>query len=288
MNQRGFGRLIRIGHECSLVRSAQSFSLRTMITPLIIHGAAGRMGRRLLALAAEQPLAFRLLGGVDKQGGTVAALGIVSDAPVLTALPVEPGAVVIDFSHHSTFAAVTAHCAKHHMALVSGTTGIAPNDLAAGLAQVATAAPAMHAMNYSVGVNVVFQMAARMAQTLGEDYDIEIVEAHHNQKVDAPSGTAFGIADAITEATGRTRADLVQGRDGQVGKRRRGEIGVHALRMGDVVGDHTAYFVGNGERIMLGHMAHSRDIFVSGALRAATWMHGKAPGRYAMKDVLGL
>lgn len=259
-----------------------------MSTPLIIHGAAGRMGRRLLALAAERPELYRIVAGVDQKPGTLRDLGVAVDAPVLAKLPAEPGAVVIDFSHHSSFAGVTAHCATHGMGLVSGTTGIAPADLDAGLARVATAAPAMHAMNYSVGVNLVFQIAARIAATLGEDYDIEIVEAHHNQKVDAPSGTAFGIADAITAATGRTRADLVHGREGQVGKRRRGEIGVHALRMGDVVGDHTAYFVGNGERVCLGHLAHSRDIFASGALRAAGWMQGKAAGRYAMKDVLGL
>jgi 4-hydroxy-tetrahydrodipicolinate reductase len=196
--------------------------------------------------------------------------------------------VVIDFSHHSVFPAVTAHCAAHGMGLVSGTTGVAPADLERGLATVSAKAPAMHAMNYSVGVNVVFGIAARIAATLGTDYDIEIVEAHHNQKVDAPSGTAFGIADAIGAATGRTRANLVHGREGQVGKRVKGEIGMHALRLGDVVGDHTVYYVGNGERIMLGHLAHSRDIFVQGALRAAAWIHGKAPGRYAMKDVLGL
>jgi 4-hydroxy-tetrahydrodipicolinate reductase len=259
-----------------------------MSTPLIIHGAAGRMGRRLLALAAERPETFSIVAGVDQQGGSVRDLGVAVDAPVLKALPAHPGAVVIDFSHHSTFAAVTAHCAEHGMGLVSGTTGIAPADLDAGLQRVASKAACMHAMNYSVGVNVVFQIAARIAETLGDDYDIEIVEAHHNQKVDAPSGTAFGIADAITAATGRTRADLVHGREGQVGKRRKGEIGMHALRMGDVVGDHTAYYVGNGERIMLGHLAHNRDIFASGALRAAAWTTGRKPGRYAMKDVLGL
>jgi len=259
-----------------------------MTVPLIIHGAAGRMGRRLLALAAEKPETFTIVAGVDQKAGLVRDLGVDSDAPVLARLPAQAGAVVIDFSHHSTFAGVTAHCAANGMGLVSGTTGIEPAALAAGLATVAAKGPCMHAMNYSVGVNLVFQVAARIAAALGEDYDIEIVEAHHNQKVDAPSGTAFGIADAITAATGRTREDLVHGREGQVGRRRKGEIGMHALRMGDVVGDHTAYFVGNGERVTLGHLAHSRDIFASGALRAAAWIAGKAPGRYAMKDVLGL
>ena len=258
-----------------------------MTTPIIMNGANGRMGRAILALAAADP-AFRIVAGVNRHQGSVRELGIASAAPILDAMPVEPGAVVIDFSHHSAFPALAAHCAAHGMALVSGTTGIAPDVLDQTLAAATTRIPALHALNMSIGVNVVFQTAARLAQALGPDYDIEIVEAHHNQKRDAPSGTAYGIADAILAATGRTRADLVPGRDGEPGPRRTGEIGIHALRMGDVVGDHTAYFVGNGERIMLGHLAHSRDIFARGALRAAAWIAGKAPGRYRMADVLGL
>ena len=257
-------------------------------TRIIVNGAAGRMGRRILSLASERPNEFAIVAGVDRTPGTLRDLGVASDAPVVAQLPSERGAVVIDFSHHSAFFATALHCANHGQALVSGTTGIDPAVLDSGLSAAAKAVPAMHAMNYSVGVNVVFQIAAQMAKTLGPDYDIEIVEAHHNQKVDAPSGTAYGIADAITAATGRTRNDLVHGREGQVGKRRPGEIGMHALRLGDVVGDHSVYFVGNGERILLGHVAHSRDIFAGGALRAAAWISGRGPGRYAMKDVLGL
>jgi 4-hydroxy-tetrahydrodipicolinate reductase len=256
-------------------------------TPIIMHGAAGRMGQRILSLAAADP-AFAIVAGVDQQAGSLRALGVPSDAPLHTALPAMPGAVVIDFSHHTVFAAVAAHCAAHGMALVSGTTGVDPAVADAALAPAATRVPVLHAMNMSVGVNVVLGVAAKLAQTLGLDYDIEIVEAHHHHKKDAPSGTAFAIADAITSATGRSRADLVHGREGDVGARRRGEIGMHSLRMGDVVGDHTAYFVGNGERIMLGHLAHSRDIFAGGALRAAAWIHGRAAGRYRMADVLGL
>ncbi len=256
--------------------------------PIIMHGAAGRMGRAILALALAEPARFRVVAGVDRQAGTLRALGLDSDAPVLTALPAETGAVVIDFSHHSTFAAVAAHCAAHGMGLASGTTGIAPTVLDASLSAAADRAAVLHAMNMSVGVNVVFQVAAQIAKTLGLTYDIEIVEAHHHHKKDAPSGTAFGIADAITSATGRTRADLVHGREGDVGARRQGEIGMHALRMGDVVGDHTVYFVGGGERITLGHVAHNRDIFAQGALRAAAFLGSARPGRYRMADVLGL
>ncbi|MBA3847636.1 MAG: 4-hydroxy-tetrahydrodipicolinate reductase, partial [Planctomycetes bacterium] len=258
-----------------------------MPVPLIVNGAAGRMGGRIIALALERPQEFRVVAGVDQKAGTLRALGHASDAPVHDQLPNERGAVVIDFSHHTAFYGLAQKCGAAGMPLVSGTTGIPPAQLEDGLAAAAKSVAAMHAMNYSVGVNVVFQVAAQIAKTLGLDYDIEVVEAHHNQKKDAPSGTAYGITDAICAATGRTRSDLVQGREGQVGARRRGEIGVHALRMGDVVGDHTAYFVGNGERIMLGHLAHNRDIFAGGALRAAAFVHGRAPGRYHMRDVLG-
>jgi len=259
-----------------------------MITPLIVNGAAGRMGRRILALASERPSEFCIVAGVDQKPGSVRDLGVAVDAPVVVEIPAERGAVVIDFSHHSAFAKVASRCAANGLALVSGTTGIEPGTLDAALAVACSAVPAMHAMNYSVGVNVVFQTAAQLAKVLGPEYDIEIVEGHHNQKVDAPSGTAYGIADAILAATGRTRANLVHGREGQVGKRVKGEIGMHALRLGDVVGDHSVYFVGNGERILLGHVAHNRDIFAGGALRAAAWIVGKPPKRYAMKDVLGL
>ncbi len=255
--------------------------------PIVVHGAAGRMGSRILTLAAADP-AYRVVAGVDKVKGRLRDLGIPSDAPLLVEMPVEKGAVVIDFSHHATFKGLSEHCARHHMGLVSGTTGISPNELEECISASSRTAAVLYAPNMSVGVNVVFRVAAQIARTLGLDYDIEVVEAHHNQKVDAPSGTAFGITDAICAATHRTRNDLVHGRKGQTGARTKGEIGVHALRMGDVVGDHTAYFVGNGERVILSHVAHSRDIFVKGALRAAAFIHRQKPGRYTMDHVLGL
>ena len=267
--------------------SSQRLAGNGVPTPIIIHGAAGRMGSRILTLAAADP-AFRIVAGVDKVKGRLRDLGVPSDAPLLVEMPTDKGAVVIDFSHHSTFKGLAEHCAKHHQGLVSGTTGMSPNELEEGVVAVAKTAAVLHAPNMSVGVNVVFRVAAQIARTLGIEYDIEVVEAHHNQKVDAPSGTAYGITDAICAATHRTRSDLVNGRQGQTGARRKGEIGVHALRMGDVVGDHTVNFVGNGERIVLSHVAHSRDIFVRGALRAATFIHKQKPGRYSMDHVLGL
>jgi 4-hydroxy-tetrahydrodipicolinate reductase len=258
-----------------------------MAIDLIMNGAAGRMGKTILGLAAADPR-FSIVGGVDRDAGSLRTLGVASDAPVLTAVPAKKGAVVIDFSHHAAFAALVRHCAEHGMGLVSGTTGVEPGEHGRLLDDAAKKVPVLSAPNMAVGVNVVFRMAGLLAKALGPDYDIEIVEAHHNQKVDAPSGTALGIADAILAATGRTRKDLVDGRSGHVGARRKGEIGMHALRMGDVVGDHTAYFVGGGERILLGHVAHSREIFARGALRAAAFIAGAKPGRYGMADVLGI
>ena len=258
-----------------------------MTTELIMHGAAGRMGQRILSLADEDA-AFNVVAGVDRESGQLSDLGLKIDKPLLDALPAQQGAVVIDFSHATATPAVIEHCAKNGMPIAIGTTGIEPAELNGMLDEAAKSIPVLAAPNMSVGVNLVFQVAAQIAKTLGIEYDIEVVEAHHHHKVDAPSGTAYGITDAICEATGRTRSDLVHGREGNTGARTKGEIGVHALRMGDVVGDHSAYFVGNGERVVLSHVAHSRDIFALGALRAAAFLGQAKPGRYTMKDVLGL
>jgi 4-hydroxy-tetrahydrodipicolinate reductase len=259
-----------------------------MPTSIIMHGARGRMGQRILSLALDDSERFTVAGGVDLEAGSLRDLGLPCDAPIHDHLPVAPGQVVIDFSHADAAPGVIAHCAEHGMPLVLATTGLDPAGLENQLTPAATKTALLWAPNMSLGVNLVFAVAARIAQTLGLDYDVEIVEAHHHHKVDAPSGTAYGIADAIARATGRGRSDMVHGREGMVGARPRGEIGMHALRMGDVVGEHTAYFCGNGERIALSHMAHTRDIFAAGALRAAAWLDGRDPGRYGMDDVLGL
>lgn len=256
-------------------------------TPLIMHGACGRMGQRILSLAATSG-DFDIVAGVDREAGFLRDLGIASEAPIAQQLPAQRGAVVIDFSHAAATPALIKACAERGMPLAIGTTGIEPTILDTLLAQAATQIPVLWAPNMSVGVNVVIATAARLAQALGDGYDIEIVEAHHHHKVDAPSGTALGIADAIAAVTGRSRADYSNGRSGHCGARQSNEIGIHALRMGDVVGDHTVYFVGNGERILLGHVAHNRDIFAQGALRAARFLAQAKPGRYTMADVLGL
>jgi 4-hydroxy-tetrahydrodipicolinate reductase len=140
----------------------------------------------------------------------------------------------------------------------------------------------------SLGVNLLFKIAGEVAKKLGDDYDIEIVEAHHRFKKDAPSGTAAGLADAILEATGKPRDSLVYDRHGDDVQRKRGEIGMHSLRIGDEVGRHTAHFATLGERLELTHVATNRDTFVHGALRAAQWIAQQKPGRYAVADMLGL
>ena len=271
--------------------SSNSSAVVAKPVPIVVHGSGGRMGQRILALAAADPQ-FRIVAGVARKAGKVSDYGIDSDAPVLTSLPEAQAetlrTVVIDFSHPGALPGLAAACAEARHGLVSGTTGIVPADLDRAFAAVSGTVPVLWAPNTSLGVNVVFKLAAQLAKALGEDYDIELVEAHHNQKKDAPSGTALGIADAILHATGRTRADLVHGREGQVGARKKNEIGMHALRLGDVVGEHSAYFCGNGERITLTHQAHSRDVFARGALRAAAFIARAKPGRYTMADVLGL
>lgn len=260
-----------------------------MPTPLYMAGAAGRMGQTIAGLALADPERYTLRGGYDRDSGSFAQLGDAgAQVPIAAELPQENGAVIIDFTHASVTPGIIAHCRQHRMPLVIGTTGIERHTLEEMLTEAGQDIPILAAPNMSVGVNVVFAMAAKIAQALGEDYDIEIVEAHHHHKVDAPSGTAFGIADAIADATGRTRADYEYGREGHTGAREQGKIGVHALRMGDVVGDHTAWFVGNGERVTLGHQAHDRSIFARGALRAAAFLHQQTPGVYRMADVLGI
>jgi 4-hydroxy-tetrahydrodipicolinate reductase len=171
--------------------------------------------------------------------------------------------------------------------MVVGTTGLQDQDHAA-IDRAAAGIAILQAPNMSLGVNLLFKIAGEVAKKLGDDYDIEIVEGHHRFKKDAPSGTAMGLADAILKSTGKSRDALVYDRHGDEAVRKRGDIGMHALRIGDEVGRHTAYFAALGERLELTHVATNRDTFVHGALRAAKWLAGQKPGRYAIADVLGL
>jgi 4-hydroxy-tetrahydrodipicolinate reductase len=261
-----------------------------------VVGCSGRMGRTLLRLLAANP-ECAISGGSEAPGapaigqdiGVLAGLGdlgmAVGDDPV--ALFARSDAV-IDFTTPTASAAHADVAARTGVALIVGTTGLNETQLAA-IGHAAARTAIVHAPNMSMGVNVMLALVTRAAAVLDADYDIEIVEMHHRHKVDAPSGTALALGRAA--ATGRTvDLDTVaqKVRDGITGPRRRGDIGFATLRGGDVAGDHTVIFAGDGERIELTHKASSREVFARGAIKAALWARGKPPGLYAMTDVLGL
>jgi 4-hydroxy-tetrahydrodipicolinate reductase len=264
---------------------------------ITIVGAAGRMGRRLMALTAEDP-DLTLVGAVDvaaahfadQDAGELAGVGQL-DVPVVAALDAELLAksdAVVDFSApHESLALVQAAVAAG-VAYVLGTTGHTPEQKAAIEAAGAKGRLVM-APNFSVGVNTLFVLVEQAAKILGDDYDIEIVEMHHNKKKDAPSGTAERLGEIAAAAREYDyQTETTHGRQGLVGARPKREIGMHSLRGGDVVGDHTVTFATGGERLELSHKASSRDTFASGALRAAKFAATAAPGIYDMKAVLGL
>ncbi len=261
-----------------------------------IVGCAGRMGRMLLKTVLETD-GVTLGGGTERPDSTL----LDSDLGVLAGLnPVglTPGTdaaalfaacdVVIDFTSPAATVAHARLAVEHGTALVVGTTGMTAEDIVP-LEQAGATVPVVHAPNMSVGVNLLFALTEQVAATLGEEFDIEIVEMHHRHKVDAPSGTALGLGRAA--AAGRDvdlEAASVRVRDGVTGPRETGTIGFATLRGGDVVGDHTVIFAAEGERVELTHKASNRSIFARGAVRAAKWCEGRKPGLYAMRDVLGL
>jgi 4-hydroxy-tetrahydrodipicolinate reductase len=236
-------------------------------------GAAGRMGRAVCA-AAEQRQEVTIAAGVDV-GETIEPAVAASE-------------VVIDFSHSDATERNCAVCARMRKPLVIGTTGQSAEQLRA-IQLAAAEIPIVLAANFSVGVNVLFWLTRQAAELLGREFDLEIVEAHHRLKKDAPSGTAKRLAEILCEVRRLDYEEHVaHGREGMLGERAADEIGVHAIRGGDVVGDHTVIFAGRGERLELTHKASSRETFAAGALRAAQWIVGKPAGRYSMEDVLGL
>ncbi|HTW94020.1 MAG TPA: 4-hydroxy-tetrahydrodipicolinate reductase [Tepidisphaeraceae bacterium] len=262
------------------------------MTKLAITGAAGRMGRRLVALARADR-AVELVAAIERaedeaqarDAGEIAGIGPIG-LPITFDLKPTPD-VLIDFTTPSSTRHWLKTCRDRKIAMVIGTTGLAEKDHAA--IDVAAADIAiLQSPNMSLGVNLLFKLVADVARRLGEDYDIEIVEGHHRHKKDAPSGTAMGLADAILAAVGQDRSALVFGRHGEDAKRKKGEIGMHSLRMGDEIGRHCVYFAAEGERLELGHVATNRDTFVFGALRAAKWLANRPPGRYTVADVLDL
>lgn len=263
---------------------------------IVVTGASGRMGQMLVTLVAQSDRA-NLVGAVERQGhdwvgqdiGT--AMGGAAIGVVVTDQPLDAFAqaqAVIDFTTPTAtleFAALAAQARAVH---VIGTTGMSDEQIAQ-LEPAARHAVIIRAGNMSLGVNLLVQLTRKVAAALDEDFDIEVIEAHHNQKVDAPSGTALMLGQAAAEGRGVSLADVSDsGRDGITGARVRGHIGFSAIRGGDIVGEHDVMFAGAGERIVLRHMATDRAVFARGALKAALWGQTKPPGEYDMLDVLGL
>ncbi|MEY4386107.1 MAG: hypothetical protein RLY20_1390 [Verrucomicrobiota bacterium] len=243
------------------------------MTKVIINGSKGRMGQALLNCAARMP-EIEIVGAID-QGDDLGAIIAKCDA-------------VIEFSFHSATLGVAQLCAQYKKALVVGTTGHSDKDKAE-IGMLKAEIPMVIATNYSTGVNTLFWLTRKAAEILGPSFDLEVVEMHHRLKKDAPSGTATTLLEILGDVRKvQLDQELRHGRKGIVGERTNSEIGIHAIRGGDVVGDHTVIFAANGERVELTHKASSRDTFANGALRAATWVVKQKPGLYDMQDVLGL
>jgi len=266
------------------------------MTDVVVCGVAGRMGQRLASLILESD-DLNLVGGTEAPGheaigkdlGEVIGrprLGLgVSDS--LTEV-VDPARVVIDFTLPEATLEAAAVCAAKAKAMVVGTTGLSEAQLAE-FRRLVEPIPCVFAPNYSTAMNLLFKLVEAAARILGEEYDVEVVEAHHRFKVDAPSGTALRLAEKAAEGLERNLSEVaVHGREGIVGERTRQEIGLHAIRAGDLTGDHTVLFGAPGECLELRHRATSRDAFAQGALRAVRFVAPAAPRLYSMWDVLGI
>lgn len=249
------------------------FCQSSLVTRIIINGSKGRMGQALLACAGNHS-GLQVVASVDVGDDLVSLLPQAD--------------TVIDFSHHDATATVASLCALAGKALVIGTTG--HNEVEkASIRAAALKIPMVWASNYSTGVTTLFWLTRKAAEILGPSFDLEVLEMHHRLKKDAPSGTATTLLEILGEVRKvQLNEALRHGRQGIVGERTASEIGIHAIRGGDVVGDHTVIFAATGERVELTHKASSRDTFANGALRASDWVVGRPPGIYDMQDVLGL
>ena len=261
-----------------------------------VTGAAGRMGGRIITLVTEAA-GLEVAGAVEmadhaKLGDDAGYVAGCGDLGVAITDSLEQALadadVLIDFTWPEVTLANAEVCARLGKAMVVGTTGLNPEQREV-IARVAQSTPVVFAPNMSVGVNVCFKLLKDMAQTLGEGFDVEIVELHHNKKKDSPSGTAVRMGEIVADALDRDYNQVANyHREGMCGERTSEEIGMQTVRGGDIVGEHTVYFIGMGERIELTHRAMSRDMFARGAVRAAGWLAGKNAGLYDMQDVLGL
>ncbi len=266
------------------------------MTRVIVAGAAGRMGKRI-GYMVQQHEGLELAGGFERREsaavgrdiGEVGGYGAVGVAIAgdLASI-IEQGDVVIDFTFHEATMNIARLAAEHKKAMVIGTTGLSQENLDE-LKRLSTDFPCVQAPNMAVGVNVLFKVARKVAAILGDDYDIEIVEAHHRMKKDAPSGTALKLGEMVAAGVNRNLDEVgVYARHGIIGERTDKEIGIQTIRAGDIVGEHTVYFAGAGERLEITHRAHSRDNFAKGAALAAAWVVNQPNGMYSMFDVLGL
>lgn len=243
------------------------------IINILVTGCKGRMGQAVIRATEANP--DTAVGATIDVGDSLQDALAKVDA-------------VIDFTTHHFSTELVDACLKHGKPLVMGTTGHT-NEERAHIREAAKTLPVVHAGNFSIGVNTLFWLTRKAAEILGPDFDLEIVEMHHRMKTDSPSGTARRLAEILTEVRELDYdKDVRHGRFGDVGARTRTEIGMHALRGGDVVGDHTVVYANLGERVELTHKASSRDIFATGAVRAAAWLVKQNPGLYDMQDVLGL
>ncbi len=261
-----------------------------MATNIVVMGAAGRMGTTICRMA-ENNSDFKLVGAVDKGERTaeLSYLGVPVGESLEEILPQTPGAVIIDFTAPQASVDNSLAAAQYGNALVIGTTGLNEEQKAI-LSKQALSIPVFWSPNMSVGINALLGILPRLSQALGETYDIEIMEIHHHHKKDSPSGTALRLGECLAQSRSWNFEETkCCSREGLIGERPQQEIGIQSLRGGDVVGVHTVYFLGTGERIEVTHQAHSRETFAQGALRAAAWLAGQKPGKlYSMPDMLGI
>ncbi|MCL4491118.1 MAG: 4-hydroxy-tetrahydrodipicolinate reductase [Nitrospirae bacterium] len=263
---------------------------------IVVTGATGRMGSRIAALSKDYQ-DIKLVGALERKGHEAVGKDIgqligagESNVRLTDKLEdiIDGGDVLIDFTSTSATLQHLKIAAEHGKAMVIGTTGFSKEEIQS-VRDMCKGMPVVLAPNMSVGVNLLLKILQDVARVLGDDYDIEIVEAHHRLKKDAPSGTALKMAQVIADAVNRNLDEVaVYARKGMTGERTKKEIGIQTVRAGDIVGEHTVLFGGLGERIEITHKASSRDTFARGALKAALWVAGRAPGLYDMQDVLGL
>jgi 4-hydroxy-tetrahydrodipicolinate reductase len=261
-----------------------------------VAGAAGRMGQRIIYyLSRDEGLKIVGAGEAERHPSLGIDAGIIAGAGEI-GVPITSDIarssldadVIVDFSSPSSTLFNASYALGEGKSMVIGTTGFTEKE-EADLKELCRGFPCVLSSNMSIGVNVMIEATRMLARTLGDEYDVEIFEAHHKHKVDSPSGTALMIGQAASEGLGRDFQKVARfERHGRIGERKRHEIGIQSLRGGDVVGEHTVMFLGEGERVELAHRAFSRDNFAKGVLRAVKWIYGKPPGIYSMKDVLAL